>query len=141
MDVPFRERFPNEQNRSFEARRRREGSQKLRCGKDGIAGPGARVSGENGGVPGIVVTLPAPLHRAAGGRGELVAAGETVADVLAALRRDHPVVARLFLKETGEPRGAVRLVLNGSDVRALQGLETPLKEGDRLAVVLLVAGG
>jgi sulfur-carrier protein len=92
-------------------------------------------------VPSIVVTIPTPLHRAAGGRGELVAEGETVADALAALRRDHPAVARLFLKETCEPRGAVRLALNGSDVKVLQGLATPLNEGDRLAVVLLVAGG
>lgn len=92
-------------------------------------------------MPSVVVTLPAPLHRAAGGRGELVAEGETVADALSALRRDHPVVARLFLKETCEPRGAVRLVLDGTDVKVLQGLETPLKEGDRLAVVLLMAGG
>lgn len=92
-------------------------------------------------MPRVVVTLPAPLHRAAGGQGELVAEGETVAEVLAALRRDHPVVARLFLKESCEPRGAVRLVLNGTDVRTLGGLATPLAEGSRLAVVLLVAGG
>ncbi len=92
-------------------------------------------------MPSIVVALPAPLHRAAGKVGELTAEGDTVAAVLASLRRDHPRVTRLFLKDSDEPRGAVRLVLNGSDVRVLQGLGTPLKEGDRLAVVLLVAGG
>ena len=92
-------------------------------------------------MPKIAVTLPAPLHRAAGGTGELTAEGDTVAAALASLRRDHPRVARLFLKDSDEPRGAVRLVLNGSDVRVLEGLGTPLKEGDRLAVVLLMAGG
>lgn len=92
-------------------------------------------------MPKIVVTLPAPLHRAAGGSGELTVEGDTVAAALASLRRDHPRVTRLFLKDSDEPRGAVRLVLNGSDVRVLEGLGTPLKEGDRLAVVLLVAGG
>lgn len=89
----------------------------------------------------VVVTLPAPLHRAAGGREALSAEGGTVGEALATLRRDHPVVGRLFLKEGGEPRGAVRLVLDGTDVRSLQGLATPLAEGSRLDVVLLMAGG
>ena len=92
-------------------------------------------------MPNVVVALPAPLHRAAGGRGELAAEGETVGEALVRLRRDHPVVGRLFLKEGGEPRGAVRLVLDGTDVRSLAGLETPLRDGARLEVVLLVAGG
>ena len=50
-------------------------------------------------MPTILVTLPAPLHRAAGGVGELVAEGETVALALASLRDSHPAVARLFLDD------------------------------------------
>lgn len=92
-------------------------------------------------MPSVVVALPAPLHRAAGGLGELTAEGDTVAAALASLRIGHPVVARLFLRESGEARRGVSLFLNGSDLRALGGLDTPLKEGDRLAVVLLISGG
>ena len=92
-------------------------------------------------MPTILVTLPAPLYRAAGGVGELAAEGETVALALASLRGGHPAVARLFLEEGNEPRRGVSLFLNGSDLRTLDGLGTPLKPGDRLAVVLLMAGG
>jgi molybdopterin converting factor small subunit len=92
-------------------------------------------------MPTILVTLPAPLHRAAGGVGELDAVGDTVALALASLRRSHPAVARLFLTENDEPRRGVSLFLNGSDLRSLDGLVTPLEPADRLAVVLLVAGG
>jgi len=92
-------------------------------------------------MPTVVVTLPAPLHRAAGGRGELTADGETVGAALASLRVAHPAVTRLFLKESNEPRGAVRLSLNGTVLGPAGLLETPLKAGDRLAVVLMMAGG
>ena len=89
----------------------------------------------------VVVALPAPLHHAAGGRGELAAEGDTVAAALASLRERHPAVARLFLRPNGEPRRGVTLLLDDSDVRSLSGLDTPLKTGDRLTVVLLMAGG
>ena len=92
-------------------------------------------------MPTILVTLPAPFHRAAGGVGELAAEGDTVALALTSLRAGHPAVARLFLDEDDAPRRGVSLFLNGSDLRALGGLGTPLQPGDRLAVVLLMAGG
>lgn len=92
-------------------------------------------------MPSILVTLPAPLHRVAGGVGELVAEGETLALALAALRESRPAVTRLFLDEGNAPRRGVSLFLNGRDVRTLEGLDTPLQPGDRLSVVLLMAGG
>ena len=89
----------------------------------------------------LLVVLPAPLHRAAGGAGELVAEGDTVGGALASLHERHPVVARLFLAEGGVPRRGVGLFLNGCDLRTLDQLDTPVKPGDRLEVVLLMAGG
>jgi molybdopterin converting factor small subunit len=92
-------------------------------------------------MPSILVTLPAPLHRAAGGLGELTVEGDTVAGVLASLRESHPTVTRLFLEESNEPRRGVSLFLNGSDICTLERLDTALKPRDRLVVVLLIAGG
>jgi molybdopterin converting factor small subunit len=92
-------------------------------------------------MPTILVTLPTPLHRAAGGVGELAVEGETVALALASLRQGHPALARLFLSESNEPRRGVSLFLNGCDLRSLGHLDTPVKPADRLDVVLLMAGG
>jgi len=89
----------------------------------------------------ILVTLPTPLHRAAGGVGDLAVEGETVALALASLRHGHPALARLFLRESNEPRRGVGLFLNGCDLRTLDHLDTRVKPGDRLEVVLLMAGG
>ncbi len=92
-------------------------------------------------MPRIVVILPTPLRRAAGGTREVDAEGETVAEALSSLRGLHPAVARLILQESDLPRPGVRLFLNVTDVRALGGFDTPLAPGDRLSVVLPMAGG
>jgi molybdopterin converting factor small subunit len=50
-------------------------------------------------------------------------------------------VTRLFLEKGNGPRRGVSLFLNGRDLRTLDGLDTVLRPGDRLEVVLLMAGG
>lgn len=89
----------------------------------------------------VAVSLPAPLHRAAGGSAEVAVEGETVAAALASLRELHPAVARLVLDEANRPRRGVSLFRDGIDLRNLHGLGTRLEAGDRIAVVLLMAGG
>jgi molybdopterin converting factor small subunit len=92
-------------------------------------------------MPQIVVILPTPLRRAAGGAREVEAEGETVAEALASLRRLHPAVAHLILRESDVPRPGVNLFLNAADVRSLSRLDSPLAPGDRLSIVLPIAGG
>ena len=92
-------------------------------------------------MPSIVLTLPAPLHRSAGGAGELEVEGETVAAALADVRSRRPALARRFLDDRDAPRPGVRLFLNGGGLSAPTGLLTPVAAGDRLAVVLLLSGG
>jgi molybdopterin converting factor small subunit len=50
-------------------------------------------------------------------------------------------VARLILQESDAPRRGVSLFLNETAVRDLAGLGAPLAPGDRLSVVLPIAGG
>ena len=92
-------------------------------------------------MPQIVVILPTPLRRAAGGTREVEAEGERVGEALSSLRRLHPAVARLILQESDAPRPGVSLFLNEVDVRSLERLDSPLAPGDRLSVVLPMAGG
>ena len=88
-----------------------------------------------------MVLLPLQLSRAAGGTREVEVEGRTVGEALASLRGTHPSVAHLILQESDEPRRAVALFLNDEDVRTLGRLEAPVADGDRLSVVLPVAGG
>src|SRR3970040_33403 len=72
-----------------------------------------------------------------------VPGGASVRTVLEALAAAHDGLRdRLFDGGTG---GALRsylfVELNGRDIRSLQGLETPVGEGDALSVLIPVAGG
>lgn len=68
------------------------------------------------------------------------AEGTTVGDVLAALEADYEGLAG-ELVEDGEIRPQLSIMKNGRDVVHQQGTETPLEDGDALAVFPPVAGG
>jgi len=89
----------------------------------------------------VMVTLPHPLRRFAGGSGEVSARGADVAEVLASLCDSRPELAQRVLDDRGEPRRVIRIFLNGSDLRSLEGLATPVRDGDSLALMIAAAGG
>jgi MoaD family protein len=69
-------------------------------------------------------------------------AGATVRTVLEELVAAHSgLQGRLFDPGTGDLLAYLFIELNGRDVRSLQGLETPVGEGDSLSVLMPVAGG
>jgi adenylyltransferase/sulfurtransferase len=53
----------------------------------------------------------------------------------------YPALRPHLFSGEGELRPFVNLFLNEDDVRHLQGVETPLKESDRLMIVPSIAGG
>jgi adenylyltransferase/sulfurtransferase len=89
----------------------------------------------------IVVKIPTPLRRFAGDRTEVAASGETVARLLEALLGECPDLRPHLLGEDGRLRNFVNVFVNGEDVRTREGLETPLRDGDRVAIVPAIAGG
>lgn len=68
--------------------------------------------------------------------------GATVRGVLDELAAAHGGLrARLFDPATGDLLSYLFVELNGRDIRTLQGLATPVGEGDALSVLIPVAGG
>jgi molybdopterin converting factor small subunit len=89
----------------------------------------------------MVVRVPAPLRAYAGGAKDVEVKGATVALALHDLSLRHPGMRPHLFDEHGELRPYVNLFLNEEDVRSLQGMSTPLSEGDRLTIVPSIAGG
>lgn len=91
------------------------------------------------------IALPGVLRAHAGGHGEVdveVADGTpTVRSVLDALSHEHPALVRRIRDEQGELRRFVNVYVGDTDVRDVQGLETPVPDGARLLVLPSVAGG
>jgi len=53
----------------------------------------------------------------------------------------HPSLRQHLYNSSGQLRPFVNLFLNEDNIKDLQGLETPLQEGDRLMLIPSIAGG
>ncbi|MGH3578702.1 MAG: ubiquitin-like small modifier protein 1 [Mycobacterium sp.] len=89
----------------------------------------------------ITVRIPTQLRTLTGGSGEVSVEGSTVGEVLKAVDSAHPGFADRLFDESGELRRFVNVFVADEDVRFLDGLATPVADGQTLSIVPAVAGG
>ncbi|GLI47460.1 ubiquitin-like small modifier protein 1 [Methanoculleus bourgensis] len=70
-----------------------------------------------------------------------VPGGSTVGDLLAALSARYPGLGDALFTGTGEARAYVNILKNGRNIHFSGGLETPLTDGDTLALFPPAGGG
>ena len=88
----------------------------------------------------VHVQIPTPMRQHTEGQAVVEASGTTVQAVLDDLGRKYPgITQRLF--DNGQVRRFVNVYLNDEDIRYLDNLATPVKDGDELAIIPAVAGG
>jgi molybdopterin synthase sulfur carrier subunit len=87
------------------------------------------------------VRIPAQLRTLTGGAGELVIDGSTVGEVLKGLDAAHTGFAERIFDQDGGLRRFVNVFLDEEDVRFLDGLATPVTDGQTISIVPAVAGG
>ena len=88
----------------------------------------------------VQVQIPTPLRPNAGGQAVVEVAASTVGESLAKLIEIHPAMGgKLF--DNGNLRRFVNIYVNDEDIRYLENLATPIKEGDEIAIIPAVAGG
>jgi MoaD family protein len=89
----------------------------------------------------VTVRIPTPLRTLTGGRGEVSAEGETIAELLEALEVSYPGFRNRLFDEAGALRRFVNIYLNEDDIRFHDGIATPVKPGDEVSIVPAIAGG
>ena len=91
----------------------------------------------------ITVKLFGEFREAAGkDRVELeVSSGATCGQALRELARREPEVGALFFTGEGHLRDHLHVFINGRNVASLNGLETPLSEGDVVSFLPPIGGG
>jgi MoaD family protein len=89
----------------------------------------------------VTIKLPTQLRAAAGGAAVAEADGATVGEVLEALYARHGELRDRLAGEDGELRRFVNVYLKGEDIRFLDGLATPVADGDEVTILPAVAGG
>jgi molybdopterin converting factor small subunit len=87
------------------------------------------------------VRVPTQLRTLTDGASEVEADGATVGEILQALDAAHPGFAERLFDETGKLRRFVNVFVAEEDVRFLQGVDSPVAEGQTVSIVPAVAGG
>jgi molybdopterin synthase sulfur carrier subunit len=89
----------------------------------------------------VLVKIPTQLRAAAGGEAETSVDGATVQEVLNGLFERHEELRARISDDDGSLRRFVNVYLAGEDIRFLDGLSTPVKDGAELTILPAVAGG
>jgi adenylyltransferase/sulfurtransferase len=89
----------------------------------------------------VTVYIPSPFRRLTGNRTHVEGHGQTVAQLLEDLRTRYPALGDMLQDEAGEIPAHINIYLNNQEIYSLQGKETPLKDGDEVAVIPAIAGG
>lgn len=93
----------------------------------------------------VKVKLFANLREAAG-TPELLLSGEKVIDVLLSLTEKYPSLDKLIFEKNDEDEspvlcGSINVLINGNNVRHLEGLDTDLEDSDEIGILPPVSGG
>jgi molybdopterin synthase sulfur carrier subunit len=88
----------------------------------------------------VTVKIPTQLRAATGGEAEAEVSGGTVGEVLDALYERFDDLQERISDGDGLRR-FVNVYLGGEDIRFLDGLETPVDDGDEVTILPAVAGG
>ncbi len=87
------------------------------------------------------IKIPPVLRPSTAGEREVEVAGGDVGTVLRGLAERHPNTQGQLFGDDGELNRYVNVYLNDEDVRVLDGLGTPVGEGDTLVILPAMAGG
>jgi sulfur-carrier protein len=88
----------------------------------------------------VRVQIPTPMRQHTQGQAVVEVNGTTVQAALDDLGRKFAGLStRIF--ENGQVRRFVNVYLNDEDIRYLDNLATPVKDGDELSIIPAVAGG
>src|SRR3972149_1227282 len=89
----------------------------------------------------VMVYIPTPFRKLAGSQTYGKAEGSNVAEVLDHLGAQYPALRHMIFDESDEVPGHINIYVNNQEMHSLQGKETPVSDGDEIAVIPAIAGG
>jgi sulfur-carrier protein len=88
----------------------------------------------------VNIKIPTQLREATEGEAQASVDGDTVGEALDALYERYGEL-RSRIAEDGGLRRFVNVYVDGEDIRFLDGLDTPVEDGNELTILPAVAGG
>ena len=87
------------------------------------------------------VLIPTALRQYAGNNAGIALASGPVGQLLASLVEQHPQLGKQLYNEQGQLRSFVNIYVGDEDIRYLQGVETPVPDGETVSIIPAIAGG
>jgi molybdopterin converting factor small subunit len=88
-----------------------------------------------------VLRIPTPLRPYTNGQTNITVAGSNVSEALSDLTTQYPTIKPHLFNESDELRPFVNLFLGENNIKDLQGVSTPITDGDKLMLIPSIAGG
>ncbi len=88
-----------------------------------------------------IVRIPSQLRELTDGQGEVSLSGATVGEVLKELDATYHGIGERIFDGSGGLRRFVNVFLADEDVRFMEGLDTPVEDGQVISIIPAVAGG
>src|SRR2546427_6160222 len=89
----------------------------------------------------VTVYIPTSFRRATNNRDGVEVAANDISRLLDQLEASYGGLKGLVREEGGEVHHHVSIYVNSEAIESLQGLRTPLKDGDEVAIIPALAGG
>ena len=89
----------------------------------------------------LKVVIPTPLRKHTGGAEVVEVDAGTVQEVLDRLDRRFPGLRGSVCDDSGKLRRFINVYVDGEDVRFLENLSTPARDGSEIAIVPAISGG
>jgi molybdopterin converting factor small subunit len=89
----------------------------------------------------VVIQIPTALRAFTDKQSEVRAEGATVEEAISALAVLHPDIKQHLYDENGALRSFINIYFGDTNIKSLNGLKTPLKDGDTIMLVPAIAGG
>jgi molybdopterin converting factor small subunit len=89
----------------------------------------------------ITIQIPTALRSFTDRQGEVKVEGATVGAAVAALAAACPAIKPHLFQDDGSLRSFINVFLGDTNIKKLQGLDTPLADGAVIMLVPAIAGG
>lgn len=89
----------------------------------------------------VKIRIPTPLRTLTSGTDIVELGGKTVGELLGDLCGKYQGMDKRLFKQPGELNRFVNIYVNDEDIRFLENLTTPVKDGDEVSIVPAIAGG
>ncbi len=89
----------------------------------------------------VTILIPTALRGFVDRRSEVKVSGNTVGETVRALAAAYPDLKHQIYADENNLRGFINVFLDGVNIKKLNGLDTPVRDGGTIMLVPAIAGG